>query len=253
MRTLLLAFGLILIAALPVQATQLSTNGDGGFSDEQKAAIQDVIKEYLTKEHPEVIVEAMKEIQHREQTTAESKSQEAIKTAKDKIYNDPDTPVGGNPKGSVTVVEFFDYQCGYCKMTESAVQQLLKENKEVKFIYKDFPILGPMSTTAAKVALASARQGNAKYIKFHNALMNVKDHLSEDSIYQTAKEVGLDVEKLKKDAADDGIAKIAQANVDLGTEIGVRGTPLFIVGEKIYPGALQADQLKKAVEDARKN
>ncbi|MBV8061074.1 MAG: DsbA family protein [Alphaproteobacteria bacterium] len=253
MRIVLVALSLLLTAALPVQAAQLSTNSDGGFSDDDKAAIENVVKEYLTKEHPEVLMEAMKELQRREQATAETKTQDAIKTAKDKIYNDADTPVGGNPKGKVTVVEFFDYQCGYCKMSEEAVQQMLKDNKDVKFIYKDFPILGPMSTTAAKIALAAARQGNAKYIKFHDGLMGVKEHLSEDIIYKVAKDVGLDVEKLKKDAADDSVAKIAQTNVELGTEIGVRGTPMFIIGDKVYPGALQAEQLKKAVEDARKN
>lgn len=252
MRIFLLAFSLILAAALPVQAAQISNSGDETFSEEQKAAIQDIIKQYLSKDHPEVLMEGMKELQRRDQATAEVKSQEAIKTSKDKIFADPNTPVGGNPKGSVTVVEFFDYQCGYCKMTEASVQELLRDNKDVKFIYKDFPILGPMSTTAAKVALASRRQGNAKYIKFHDALMNVKEHLNEDIIYKVASEVGLDVEKLKKDAADDEIAKITKANVDLGTEIGVRGTPMFIINDKVYPGALQPDQLKKAVEEAKK-
>jgi protein-disulfide isomerase len=221
------------------------------FSDADKAAIEDIVKTYLTKEHPEVLMEAMQELQKRDQASAEAKSEAAIKSSSDKIFNNPDSPVGGNAKGDVTVVEFFDYQCSYCKMSEPEVEKLLKEDKNVKLIYKDFPILGPMSVQAAKASLASARQGAPKYIKFHDALMNKKDHVNDEMLYQTAKDAGLDVEKLKKDMNDDAIAKQVQANIELGGEIGVRGTPMFIVGEAIYPGALQYDQLKKAVDDAR--
>jgi len=219
------------------------------FSDSERAAIEDIIREYLTSKHPEVLMDAMKELQRRDQASAESKSKEAINAAKDKIFNDPNTPIGGNPKGDVTVVEFFDYQCGYCKMSEEAVEKLMKEDKNVKFLYKDFPILGPMSVTAAKASFASAKQG--KYIKFHDALMNKKDHVSEDVIYQVAKDVGLDVEKLKKDMNDEATTKLIETNLKLGGDIGVRGTPMFIVGEQIYPGAMQYDQLKKAVDAAR--
>ena len=117
-----------------------------------RAAIEDIIKDYLTKEHPEVLMEGMQELQKRDQASAEAKSEAAVKAATDKIFNNPDSPVGGNPKGDVTIVEFFDYQCGYCKMSEPTVEKLLKEDKNVKFIYKDFPILGPASTEAAKRA-----------------------------------------------------------------------------------------------------
>jgi protein-disulfide isomerase len=233
-------------ATTPAPATAAKT-----FSDADKAAIEDIIKTYLTKEHPEVLVDAMQEMQKRDQASAEAKSEIAIKSATDKIYNNPDTPVGGNPKGDVTVVEFFDYQCGYCKMAEADAEKLLKEDKNVKFIYKDFPILGPASSQAAKVAMAAAMQGTPKYIKLHDALMAQKEHLNEDMVYKAAKEAGLDVEKLKKDMASDKVAKEVQANLDLGSEVGVRGTPMFIIGENVYPGAMQYDQLKKAVDDAR--
>jgi len=232
----------------PVAAPAAEAPAVKTFSDADRAAIEDIIKDYLVNKHPEVMMQAMRELQRRDQAEAETKSKQAVTTSKDKIFNDPNTPVGGNPKGDVTVVEFFDFQCGYCKMSEEGIQKLLKEDKNVKFLYKDFPILGPMSTVAAKAALASARQG--KYVKFHDALMAKKEHLTEDMIYQIAKESGLDVEKLKKDMADDAIAKIVEANLKLGSDIGVRGTPMFVIGEQVYPGALQADQLKKAVDDA---
>lgn len=220
-------------------------------SEAQKSAVQELVKNYLTKEHPEVIMEAMQELQKRDQASAEAKTAESIKKNKDKIYDDPHTPVGGNPKGDVTIVEFSDFQCGYCKMSEPFIEKILKEDKGIRFIYKDFPVLGPLSTTAAKAALAVFRQGNDKYVKMHDALLAKKEHLTEDMIYEAAKEAGADVEKAKKDANDDTIQKQVQGNLDLGVEIGVRGTPMFIIGDKAYPGALQEDQLKKAVEEAR--
>jgi protein-disulfide isomerase len=218
-------------------------------TDAERAAIEGVIKDYLTNKHPEVMVEGMQELQKRDQAGAETKSKQAVQESHDKIFNDPATPVGGNPKGDVTIVEFYDFQCGYCKMSEEATEKLLKTDKNVKFVYKDFPILGPMSTQASKAALASIRQD--KFVAFHDALMNRKEHLSDDIIYQTAKQVGIDVDRLKKDMGDDAIAKQIEANLKLGSDIGVRGTPMFIVGEQVYPGALQYDQIKKAVDDVR--
>ncbi|MDX2027427.1 MAG: DsbA family protein [Alphaproteobacteria bacterium] len=219
-----------------------------GFSDAQRGSIEGIIKNYLT-EHPEVIVDALKAAQKRDEALAETKSKEAIAKTKDKIYDDPATPVGGNPKGDVTVVEFYDYQCGYCKMAQDAVEKLLQDDKNVKLLYKDFPILGPVSIEASKASLAAARQG--KFVKFHDALMDVKDRLTSELILKTAKDVGLDTDKLKKDMEDEAINKALQANLELGRSIGVRGTPMFIVGDQIYPGAMQHEQLKKAVEAAR--
>jgi len=225
----------------------------GALTDAQSAAVRDIIKTYLVKEHPEVLVDAMQELQHRDQATAQAKTEEAIKTSADKVYNDPNTPVGGNPKGDVTVVEFFDYNCGYCKLTQPEVDKLLEKDKNVKFIYKDFPILGPMSTESGKAALAVYKgQGLASYVKFHDALFAFKDHLqSDDEIYDIAKKAGVDVEKMKKDMATDAVAAQIKANQQLGQDVGVRGTPMFIIGDNVFPGALQYEQLKKAVDDAR--
>lgn len=217
----------------------------------QKAAVEEIIENYLTKEHPEILMKAMQELQRRDQATAEAKSAAAIKTNKVKIYEDANTPVGGNPKGDVTIVEFSDFQCGYCKMSEPFVEKLLKEDGNIRFIYKDFPVLGPASTSAAKMALAVARQGTDKYIKYHDALLAKQEHLNDDIILQTVKDIGADAEQAKKDAASDAIAKQVQTNLDLGVDIGVRGTPMFIIGDKTFPGALQYEQLKKAVEEAR--
>jgi len=223
-------------------------------TDAQRAAVEDIIKDYLTKKNPEVLMQALQELQKRETADSDAKSKTALTTDHDKIFNDPMTPIGGNPKGAVTVVEFFDYQCGYCKMSEPHIQKLLKENKEVKFIYKDFPVLGDSSTLAAKAALAAAKQG--KYVQYHDALMSAafshgsRPQDDEKTVYTTAKNVGLDVEKLKKDMNDDSIDKQLKDNVQLGMDVGARGTPTFIIGDAVYPGAMEYDQLKKSVDDA---
>jgi protein-disulfide isomerase len=247
MRRSALFLSALIIGLMPVFAH--AEDPSANFTDAQRAEIKAIIKDYLTKENPEVLVQAGQELQHREQTTAEAKSTEAVSKDKDKIFNDPNTPVGGNPKGDVTVVEFFDYQCGYCKMTEEAVEKLLAEDKKVKLVFKNFPILGAMSKEAAKASFASIRQD--KFLKFHEALMNKKDHITQDLLAQTAKDVGMDVDKMKKDMADPAIDKLVQDSIALGGEVGARGTPFFIVGEHVFSGALQYDELKKAVDATR--
>lgn len=227
----------------------------GALTDAQRAAVEDIIKDYLTKKNPEVLMEAMQELQKRELADSSAKSKAALTNDHDKLYSDARSPVGGNAKGSIIVVEFFDYACGYCKMSEPHVEKLLKENKDVKFIYKDYPILGPASTEAAKAALAADKQG--KYVVLHDKLMGSQiPHggtdlaAADEIIFKAAKEVGVDVEKLKKDMKDDAISKAIDDNVALGMDVGARGTPTFIIGDEVYPGAMEYDQLKKTVADA---
>lgn len=219
------------------------------FTDAQRAEIENIIKEYIAEKHPEVLEQGLQTLQKRERDTAESKTKEQITGEKDKIYNDSTSPISGNPKGNVTIVEFYDYQCGYCKMSEEAVERLVKEDKNIKFVYKEFPILGPVSAEASKAALASVKQN--KFVAFHDAMMNKKDHLTSDMIYLIAKDVGLDVEKLKKDMNDSALNDTLNNNLKLGQDIGVHGTPMFIINDNVFPGALQYDQLKQAITDAR--
>ncbi len=220
------------------------------FTDAQRAEIENIVKEYLTNKQPEVLAEGIQNLQKREQAEAESKTKESVNKERNRLFNDPNSPVGGNPKGSVTVVEFYDYQCGYCKLSEEAIERLLKEDKDVRFVYKNFPVLGPISVEAAKAGLASVRQG--KFQVFHNALMTRKEHLTSDMIYKVARDVGLNVDKLKKDMADASLTDALNADLKLGQDVGVRGTPMFIISNNaVYPGALQYEQLKKAVNDAR--
>lgn len=223
-------------------------------SDSEKEAIQKIVKEYIVNEHPEIIIDALKEMKKRDEIATTAKMKETIATKKKELFEDAATPAAGNPKGDVTIVEFFDYQCGYCKMVEESVEKLLKEDKNIRFVYKEFPVLGPMSLQAARAATASLKQDKGKYVAFHNALMKKQGHFAKDEdILAVAKTVGLDVEKLKKDMQDEAVTKQVQASLDLGTEIGARGTPMFIIGDEVYPGAMDLSQMKETVEKARKN
>ncbi len=222
------------------------------FTDAQRTEIESIIKDYIGTKHPELIAEAAQKLQTRDQEASETKLKEGVKSFKEKIFNDPNTPVGGNPKGDVTIVEFFDYQCGYCKLSEEGIEKVMKEDKHIRFIYKNFPVLGPLSIEAAKASQAAIKQGVSKFEAFHIALMNKKDHLTvSEPIYEIAKQAGLDVEKLKKDMEDPSIKATLNDNLKLGQDMGVRGTPLFIVGESVFPGAMQYDQLKKSVDAVR--
>ncbi|MDD5586689.1 MAG: DsbA family protein [Alphaproteobacteria bacterium] len=239
----------LLIGLMPVLA--FAADAPATFTDSQKTAIEDVVRNLLIKKEPDIIIKAAQEVQGRQEAEAGVKNKQALTANKDKLYNDPNSPIGGNPKGDVVLVEFFDYQCGYCKLTQEGVHKLLAGDKNVKLVYKEFPILGPDSVKASKAALASVKQG--KYIKFHEAMMSTKEHLTEEIIFKVAASAGLNVEKLKKDMEGEDIDKMIKANQTLGSEIGAHGTPTFVIGEEIFPGAVPYENLKKAVDDARKD
>ncbi len=238
-----------LAASLAIAADPAPTSPS--LTDAQKAQVEEVVRNLLTKKEPDLIIKAAQEMQARHESESAEKNQKAIKANKGKLFNDPNSFVGGNPKGDVTVVQFYDYQCGYCKMAKETVSKILETDKNVRFVFKEFPVLGPNSVQAAKASLASVKQG--KFIKFHDGLLSLKEHLSDETIFKVAKDTGLDVEKLKKDMADPALDKIIQENATLGSEIGAVGTPSYVIGDQLYPGALPLDQMKKAIEDVRKD
>ncbi len=238
-------------AIILMPAFAFAADAPAALTEAQQAEVKELVRSLLTKEEPDLVIKAAHEAQSREEKDIASQGQKALSTSRDKIFNDANAPVVGNVKGDVTMVEFFDYQCGYCKMAHEAIVKLMETDKNVKLIYKEFPILGEGSVQASRAALASVRQN--KYEAFHNALMATKAHLTEDIVLKVAKDTGLDLEKLKKDMDDESIEKIVKANLELGSQIGARGTPTFVIGEQVYPGAMQYDQMKQAVDTARQN
>ncbi len=168
---------------------------------------------------------------------------------RDELLNDPASPVGGNPDGDVTLVEFFDYQCPYCKTIFPSIQALLAEDRELRYVFKEIPILGKDSVFAARAALAARRQG--KYQEFHKVLMPTRGKLTETRVMRLAEKVGLDVDRLRRDMADRTIGDMIRRNLELADALGIYGTPAFIVGDTQVPGAVEIDTLKTLIARAR--
>jgi protein-disulfide isomerase len=177
------------------------------------------------------------------------KAQKALADHRQQVFNDPQSPIAGNPKGDVTLVEFFDYRCPYCKQVEPSLEKLIGDDHQLRFVFKEFPVLGPDSEIAARVALAARNQG--KYDAFHRAMMNTPGHIDEATIYKVAAAAGLDVDKVKQDMQSTDIEKELKANLDLGNSLDLSGTPSFIVGDTIIPGAISGDELKQLIATAR--
>lgn len=215
----------------------------------ERAQIERIIHDYLLN-HPEVMIEAVQAAEAKQTQQQEESARRVIAAKRDEIFNDPAAPVGGNAKGDVTVVEFFDYQCPYCKQVQPTVEALVKEDPKVRIVYKEFPILGPQSTFAAHVALAAAKQG--KYERFHAAMMAAKGQITEEAILKVAADAGLDVIKVKADMKEAEIERIIKRNRDLGDALGIRGTPTFIIGDDLVPGAVDLARLKQMVTAVRK-
>ena len=172
-----------------------------------------------------------------------------IVARQDELLNDPASPVGGNPDGDVTLVEFFDYQCPYCKTIFPSIQALLAEDRNLRYVFKEFPILGRASVFAARAALAARRQG--KYLEFHTALMPARGKLTETRVMRLAEKVGLDVDRLRRDMADGTVDAMIRRNLELADGLGIFSTPVFIIGDTQIPGAVEIDTLKVLIARAR--
>lgn len=220
---------------------------DAVFTDAQKEAMGVVIKEYLL-ENPSVIFDAVEA--HRTQQEAEAQKQAEVKIDEHIAYlTRPDAPSVGNPDADVSVVEFFDYNCGYCKRALPDIQAAIKDDKNLRVVFKEMPILGPTSRTAALWALAAHKQG--KYFEYHVALMEHRGAKEEAELEKLAKGLGLDVEQMKKDISGGEIEKELDKVTEVGREIGVSGTPAFIVGTTFIPGYIGAEGLKDAIKAER--
>lgn len=227
------------------------TAGGKVFTDEQKKALGDIIRDYLIK-NPEVMFEVQNALDEKSQKEQETKLKAFMAKNAKQIYRAPDSSVAGDPNGDVTVVEFFDYNCGYCKHGLPEVQKLIHDDKKVRFVFKELPILSTGSMEAAKVALAAKRQG--KYWEFHQAMLGSKGVANEASALKIAESLGLDMDKVKADMAGDDVKNELQSDLLLAKQLGVNGTPHFLVGDKSVPGAPDDlhDQLEALVSGYRK-
>jgi protein-disulfide isomerase len=208
------------------------------------------VREYLLK-NPEVIMEALQVLEERQRAAEAETFKRTIAERSDEILNDPAAPVGGNPQGDVTLVEFFDYNCPYCRRVAPTVVELEEADPDLRLVYKEFPILGPGSEFAARAALAARNQG--KYVPFHNALMRATDQVTEQTVIEIAREVGLDIERLDQDMRDPAIEEAIARNLKLANDLGITGTPSFVIGQEIVPGAADLGTLQDLIARARQN
>jgi protein-disulfide isomerase len=230
--------------ALAGGAEAESEGSDAGLPVEQ---VEKIVREYLMRE-PEIIYQALEELQRRQAEATAERQRAAVAANRAQLVDRPDDPIAGNPDGNVTLVEFFDYQCQYCRRVVPALQALLNEDQNLKVVFKEFPILGEASVTAARAALAARAQ--ERYLPFHLALMSARD-LSLDGIMAVAERVGLDTERLATDMQSPEIEAQLQANLELARELGIEGTPAFVVGDELIPGAVEKTRLAELIEDAR--
>ncbi len=222
------------------------------FSTEQKAEIQRIVKDYLIA-NPEVFLEIQAALETKMEQAQAEKLKSALAAHAEVLYRDPDAPVAGNPKGDVTVVEFFDYNCGYCKRGFSDVAQLIKDDAKVKVVFRELPILSKGSEEAAQVALAARMQG--KYWEFHSAMIQHKGQADMASALKLAEKAGLDMARLKTDLKSETVANEIKKVRDLAQTLGINGTPHFLVGDRSIPGAPQdlLAQLKSDIAEVRKS
>ncbi len=218
---------------------------------EQKA-LEEAIGNYL-RDHPEVIIEALQIWQQRQKLAEKDRARDLVSAHRKAIYEDPKAPVLGNPDGDVTIVEFFDYRCAYCKQVRPLVMKIVKEDPGVRVIFKEYPILGPDSGVAARAAIASLNQDPAKYFPFHDALMQSRAQLTKPRILDMAREVGLDADRIEADMKTPEVNAAILRNRRLGEALGLTGTPSFIIGGEIVRGAFDMETLRALVARARES
>lgn len=236
-----------LFALVLAHAPQHGLAGEPSLDPASRQSMEQVIEQYI-RSHPEVIEQSLQALEAKREAEERERQKVAVSKHQKELLNDPASPVSGNPSGDITVVEFFDYRCGYCKKAAGAVTQLQKEDRRVRVIYKDFPILGEASELAAKAALASKAQG--KHQAFHEALLASKGEMTKESILTVAGEVGLDTKRLEADMTKPEWQQVIDRNRTLAKELGISGTPGFIVGTELVPGALDVNGLKELIARA---
>ena len=229
----------VIAGLLPVHASAQDMN---------REQIETIVKEYI-QNNPEVILDAVESYGRQQQEAELEAQQEAVKEHLGWIENNETLPVAGNPDGDVTMVEFFDYNCGYCKKALDDVMALIDDDKNLKVVFVEMPILGRTSELAAKWALA-AKEQNA-YMEYHIALMESRGMLDESKLEDIAENIGLDIEKMRADATSDKVAEQIAQKTEKAAQMGISGTPAFIIDGELYGGYIGLDRMKEAVAEAR--
>lgn len=232
----------IILAAAMLMATPLVAQD---FTEDQ---IKDLALQAI-RENPQIVMEAVAILEAQEDARKADQSVVLLSSRRDVLERDPNAPVLGNVDGDVTIVEFFDYNCPYCKRVKPEIQALMAADPDIRLVYREWPILGEGSVFAARAALAARNQG--KYEEFHWAMMGLQGRAEEASILNAAAEIGLDVDKLRADMDAPEINEHIQTSMELAAALGFNGTPSFVIGEALVPGFIKTAQFEGYVAAAR--
>jgi protein-disulfide isomerase len=222
------------------------------FTKPQRGEIERIVRDYLIA-HPEVLQEAMSELEKRQTAAEAEKHETAVKEHAPALFSSPHQVVIGNPAGNVTFVEFFDYNCGYCKRAMTDMLTLLKDDPKLKVVLKEFPVLGPGSVAAAEVAVAVRMQDTSgkKYLEFHQKLLGGRGQADKAHALAVAKEIGLDMGRLEKDLGSPEVKTTMDENFKLAEALGLNGTPSYVIGSDVVIGAVGFHSLQEKVNTAR--
>jgi len=241
-------FALALLLGLLLAPGARAADPPSAFTPAQRAEIVAIVRHALVAD-PSILREAAAALQASEAARQAETARVAIAAAGPSLTAEPGDPVAGNPHGDVTVVEFYDLRCPYCRRMAPVMESLLRHDPKVRLVYKDIPILGPGSVLGARAVLAAQRQDG--YARLQALLLRGNPQITQESLHAAAKEAGLDWDRLQRDMKDPAIATRINANLDLARKLGVDGTPAFVIGKDMLPGALELADLEAAVKAAR--
>jgi protein-disulfide isomerase len=246
--SLVLMAGVFAVAMAPAGMSRAAEGKSSLFTAEQQKEIGRLVREYLLA-NPEVLVEVSAELEKRRKIEEEAARSQVLSEQKDQIFRSPHDFVLGDENAKITVVEFFDYNCGWCKRALTEINKFTEKDPNVRIVMKEFPIFGDNSQFAAKAALASKKQG--KYWEFHQALMKERQVTRENTL-DIAKSVGIDVEALNREMENPLYDQVLAENTQIAQALGMQGTPGFIIDSKVNYGYLPANELHEMVADIRK-
>lgn len=239
---------MIRASLLGLLALGASTVGAASIADADRKVIEDIVREYLLA-NPDVVIEAAGRYQAKQAAEAKQRQTDALAQLRNEVHAKEIPLILGSLEADVSIVEFSDYNCGYCRKSFDVLRKLVDKDQRSNVVLKELPVLSPVSTYASRAALAARIQG--KYAELHTELMTSKDALTEASVIQTAERLGLDTDRLQADMNSPEIDREIEENLALAQSLGITGTPAFIIGDQIIPGAVSTSRLAAAVRRAR--
>ena len=244
--TICLAFLVTIYLLTTIESARSETT----FTNAQKNQIKEMIGEYLN-ENPELLMDAIRGIREHNEKAQESKTRSAINSFKDHLRRDTNFPTIGKKNASVLIVEFFDYRCGYCKRVLTDIEALLSDDSDIYFVFAEYPIIGEDSLILSKVAVAIWLKWPEHYIKFHSLLMETRGSINLDNALAIASKLNINITTLQNVMLSNEVDQVIKRNYDIAKSLNINGTPAFLIGDKIIPGAIDYFTMQSLVQEAR--